>query len=414
MSELSKRYNTINLDNGLRVIHREDKVTSMVALSVLYDTGARDENPEHTGLAHLMEHLMFGGSVNVPDFDKALQDAGGINNAWTSNDFTCFYDIVPAHNAETLFWLECDRMLQLAFSEESLDVQKKVVVQEFYQQSINRPYGKLNHAVRALAYKNHPYRWPVIGLIPDHVEKTTLSDIINYYNSHYSTKNTYIAVVGNISFGKVKEYVEKWFGDIRPRKIRTRELPGEPSITEPRIEIIRDEVPNILLSVNYLMDKYGTKDYYVADFISDILASGRSSIFYRELVLGTGLFDSVDASIHGSEDPGLFNISALLREGVEVDEALKAINSIINRLKSEAVSEKDRLRALNRIESARMFENIGPLQQSQNLVLAFYHNTMPEEVMDIYRAITDRDILSVANRLFKPESSATVIYQPKD
>lgn len=414
MNRQQPRYNFLTLGNGLRVVHCEDKATSMVALSVLYDTGARDENPGHTGLAHLMEHLMFAGSVNAPDFDKALQKAGGINNAWTSNDFTCFYEVVPAHNAETLFWLESDRMMGLSFSETSLEIQKKVVVQEFYQQCINRPYGKLNHAVRALAYKRHPYRWPVIGIEPSHIEKTALPDIKSYYENHYSPSNAIIAVVGGISFGKTSNYMEKWFSSIPVRDIKPRELPEEPLPEEPRQKTVIDAVPNALVSINFPMDKYGTEAYYIADLISDILSSGRSSVFYRELVSGTRLFDSVDASITGSEDPGLFNITALLRAGADVYEAKKHIDNILTRIKQERVAEKDRLRALNRMESARIFENIGPLQKSQNLALACYHDIMPDCLDSIYRSITPGEIREESCDLFDPDRETTIFYLPKD
>lgn len=389
-----------------------DKATSMVALSVLYDTGARDEDPALTGIAHLMEHLMFAGSVNVPEFDAALQRSGGQNNAWTSSDFTCFYDIVPAHNAETAFWLESDRMLELAFSQESFDVQQKVVVQEFYQQILNQPYGDLQHTVRSLVYPGHPYAWPVCGLEPDHIRKATLADIKDYYFSHYSPSNAVVAVAGNIDFATVERYARKWFGSIPARPVAPRRLPAVVAPAAPILKEMTGNVPSTLISISYLMEPYGRDGYFVSDLVSDVLASGRSSLFYRELVNRSGLFDDVDASITASEHEGTFNISAVLRQGADENMARKAIDNILETFVSKPVKKSDIQRALNRMESRSALDNLDIMNFSQNLSKHHYHGELPETIQDNYRDITPEMLRSHAEKLLDPEKSVTVIYRP--
>lgn len=386
----------------------------MVALSVLYETGARDENPDLTGIAHLMEHLMFAGSVNVPEFDAALQRAGGVNNAWTSSDFTCFYDVAPAHNAETLFWLESDRMLELAFSQESFDVQQKVVVQEFYQQVLNQPYGDLQHAIRALVYPGHPYRWPVCGLEPSHIEKATLADIKDYYFSHYSPSNAVVAVVGNIDFGTVEKYARKWFDSIPARRVKQRILPKVTPPNTPIDKFITGNVPSTLISINYLMEPYGEGGYYISDLISDVLASGRSSVFYRELINRTGLFDEVDASISANEHEGIFNITALLRQDADEKTARNAIDETLDKFVSKPVKRADIERALNKMETRMAFEDVDLMHFSQNLSQLHFHGQLPNSRMDSYRNITPHSMREHARILLDPRKSVTVIYRPEN
>ena len=305
--------NRFELDNGLRVVHCRDKATAMVAVNTLYNVGARDEHPELTGMAHLFEHLMFGGSVNVEDFDGELSAAGGVSNAWTSNDFTNFYDILPAVNIETALWLESDRMLQLGFSEKSLAVQQSVVIEEFKQVCLNRPYGDMEHAFRNMAYKSHPYRFPVIGKEFSHIEKVVPDDVRSWFYSHYAPNNAVLAVCGNVEFGLVRELVEKWYGSIPRRDIAPRLYANEPLPDSPRFVEMSGNVPQTALNIAYPMAQYGEMGYFAADILSDILANGKSSRFYRRLLLETDLFTEVDAAIQGSEEPGLFTINAKLR-----------------------------------------------------------------------------------------------------
>ena len=309
-------FNRFTLSNGLRVIHNYDPTTAMVAVNVLYNVGSRDEDPSMTGLAHLFEHLMFGGSANIPDFDAEIERAGGMNNAWTSNDFTNFYDVAPARNFETLLWLESDRMLRLAFSEKSLEVQRNVVIEEFKQTHLNRPYGDLFHKLRSLVYRTHPYSIPTIGKEPAHIEKVTRDDVRDFFYSHYAPNNAVLAISGNVTPDQVRRGVERWFDSIPRRDIKPRTYQPEPLPDAPRELEVRGHVPQTCVVVAYPMPGYGQPGYIECDLITDILASGRSSRFYRRLLLGGDLFTSADASIIGSEEPGMLMLKGHLEDPI--------------------------------------------------------------------------------------------------
>lgn len=405
--------NKYTLDNGLRLVHVYDPDTVMVAVNVLYDVGARDERPELTGMAHLFEHLMFGGSVNVPDFDGRLSAAGGHSNAWTSSDFTNFYDVLPAVNLSTALWLESDRMLQLDFSERSLQVQQSVVVEEFKQMCLNRPYGDMDHRLREMAYRVHPYRTPVIGKDFSHIEKVTLDDVREWFYSHYGPSNAVIAICGNVPFEEAVAETERWFGGIPRRATAVRRCPAEPEQTEPRRAEASGDVPNTMIKVVYPMDGYGTQGYFEADTISDILANGRSSRFYRELLLKGGQFAEIDASIIGSEDPGLFLISTTLSEsGPEAEErALKAIREQLERLKQEPPGAGELRRCVNLLESNRTFSNLNCLQVAQTAAMAEMHGEHPDDFMRPYRLHTPERISEAAARLFRPEKEGVLVYR---
>ena len=272
------------LDNGLRIVHSEDTSTQMIALNLLYDVGARDEHPEHTGFAHLFEHLMFGGSVNIPDYDTPVQKAGGENNAWTNNDMTNYYITLPCKNAEIGFWLESDRMLSLDFNEKSLEIQKNVVTEEFKQRNLNQPYGDVSHIIRDMAYKTHPYRWPTIGKDINHISNATLNEVKEFFYSYYAPNNAILAVSGNITFQETMRLAEKWFGNIPSREIKARELPEEiPQTEERRLTVLRN-VPVDTLYMAFHICKRKDKEYYTFDVISDILCNGRSSRLVQKLV----------------------------------------------------------------------------------------------------------------------------------
>ncbi len=409
------KVNKFTLDNGLRVVHNYDGTTAMVAVDILYGVGARNEDPSLTGLAHLFEHLMFGGSVNIPDFDAQIEQAGGKNNAWTSNDFTNFYDIVPAQNIETAFWLESDRMLSLAFSDRALEVQRSVVIEEFKQQCLNQPYGDESHRLREMVYRTHPYAWPVIGKEPSHIERVTQDDVRRFFAANYGPDNAVLAVSGNVEFGRVRELAEKWFGPIPRRGIERRPLPREPEQTAPRFAEATGHVPATDIVVAYRMDGYGTEQYFAADLITDLLANGTSSRFYRRLLMGTELFSSVDASITGSEDPGMLMLTARLRSGGEdaEREAIAAINAEIGLLKDGDAGEREITRAINRMESARMFEHLSYMAKAQSLALAEYHGEDINTVIDRYRALTPESIARHSRDIFNPDSSSTLIYRPQ-
>lgn len=406
--------NRHTLANGLRLVHVHDSSTTMVAVNTLYDVGARDERPDLTGMAHLFEHLMFGGSANIADFDGELSAAGGSSNAWTSDDFTNFYCILPAVNLETALWLESDRMLQLAFSERPLEVQRSVVIEEFKQMCLNRPYGDMDHAFRSLCYTTHPYRIPVIGQDFTHIEKVTMDDVRQWFHAHYAPNNAVLAVCGNVTFEETLRLVEKYYSGIPSRDIAPRTYPHEPEQTAPRTRIMTSDVPQTLIRMAFPMERYGTQGYFEADTLSDILSNGLSSRFYRRLLLGTDLFTEIDASIQGSEDPGLFIISAKLTANGEEAErrAIDAIDAQISLLREEQPTPHEVRRCLNLLESNRTFSNLSCLAVAQTIATSEMHGEDHDSFMAPYRAHTPASLTAAARRIFRPERANTLIYRP--
>jgi len=389
------------LPNGLRVIHNYEPSTVMVAVDVLYDTGSRDESRSLTGLAHLFEHLMFGGSVNIPDFDRELEDAGGENNAWTSNDFTNFYDVVPAPNVETVFHLESDRMLGLAFSPRALEIQRSVVIEEFKQQCLNRPYGDMMHALRAALYSpDHPYSWPVIGLTPDHIARVTDDDVRRWFYARYAPDNAVLAISGNLPYDRGRELVYKWFGDIPARHPRPRLLPDPGFPLEHKTVTVEGPVPHPLLVTAIPMAPYGTHDYRVADCITDILAAGRSTRLYRNLVAdGDGSVIEADASIAGAEDPGFLMLNArpAAADTGTIGHVEAALLDQLRRLATPGeVSDHELRRTLNRFESTFAMSNYDALSKAQNLAMAEMHGEDINSTVELQRSITTDDIARVA------------------
>lgn len=408
-------YSIHTLPNGLRIVHNYDPSTCHVVLDTLYNVGARDESPELTGMAHLFEHLMFGGSVNVPDFDGAVETAGGTDNAWTSNDFTNFYTVVPAANVETAFWVESDRMLSLAFTPESLEVQRKVVMEEFKQTCLNRPYGDMAHRLRRLLYTTHPYRWPTIGKELAHIDKVTLRDVRDFFFSHYAPNNAVLAVSGPVDESRVLQLAEKWYGDIPRRDIAPRINLPEPPITDARRETVECDVPQTRITIAMLMDAADDPDYRVADLITDILASGQSARFNRDLVLGSDIFTAADAGISGSEEQGFIRFAGALRSNdpASLEKAERMIWRQLDHLRSEDVAEHELQRALNRFESNRTFSQINYLNRASQLARSVMTGRDINSETALYRQITPADIHRVASRLFRPSCSATLIYRPR-
>lgn len=401
------------LPNGLRVIHNHDRATAMVALDVLYNVGGRDESPELTGMAHLFEHLMFGGSVNIPDFDRAIENAGGSDNAWTSNDFTNFYDMVPAHNAETAFWLESDRMLGLAFSDKALEVQRQVVMEEFKQVCLNKPYGDLFHHLRPLVYTVHPYRYPVIGKELSHIERVTQDDVRHFFYSHYAPNNAVLAVSGNITLDETRRLAEKWFGPIPSRDIDQRGYPSEPEQTAARYAEVAGQVPQTLIVKAYRMPGYAHPDYVACDLITDLLALGRSSRFYRNLLMGTQLFSSVDASIEGTEEPGTLMLTARLRPGVDAAEAQQVMEREALRLADGSLTEEELDGVINRFETRTVLGAMGYQAKAEMLATAEMHCEDINSILPRYRAVTTDDIARVAASVIDPSRCSTVVYHPR-
>ncbi len=401
------------MSNGLRLIHHQDKETQMVALNLLYDVGSKDENPDRTGFAHLFEHLMFGGSVNIPDFDTPLQKAGGENNAWTSNDITNYYSVVPRQNVETAFWLESDRMLGLDFSEKSLSVQKQVVIEEFKQRNLNQPYGDIPLLIRPLAYKVHPYRWPTIGKRVEHIEQVKLEDVKSFFYKHYAPNNAILAVTGNISFEEAVDLTEKWFGTIERRDIESRNLPAEPIQKSARFQEVSRPVPLDSITKVYHMCRRMDEEYHCFDLLSDILSNGRSSRLFQRLVMDRKLFADIDASITGDIDAGLFMIKGKVNKGISLEEADRAIVEELRRLGENEVSAYELQKVVNKFESNDLFSNINYLNKATNL--AYYELLDKAENIDSeiekYKGVTSRTLKEVAERAFVEENSSTLYYR---
>lgn len=401
------------LSNGLRVIHNYDSAAAMVALDVLYNVGGRDESPDLTGMAHLFEHLMFGGSANIPDFDGAIEQAGGTNNAWTSNDFTNFYDIVPAHNAETAFWLESDRMLGLAFSDKALEVQRHVVMEEFKQTCLNQPYGDLYHHLRSMVYTTHPYRYPVIGKELGHIERVTQDDVRRFFYSHYAPNNAVLAVSGNITADETRRLAEKWFGPIPSREVSPRLYLPEPPQTAPRRMEVTGNVPQTIVVKAYRMPGYGSPDYVACDLVTDLLALGRSSRFYRHLLMDTELFSDVDASIDGSEEPGTLMLMGHLRPDASPSMAEEALEREALRLADGSLTPRELEGVVNRFESRTIINSMGYRAKAELMAVAEMHGEDVNSILPRYRAVTCDDIVRVTKSIITPDNCSTLIYRPE-
>lgn len=405
-------FEKFQLNNGLRIIVHEDSSTPMAVLNVLYDVGAKDENPGKTGFAHLFEHLMFGGSVNVEDFETPLQVAGGENNAFTTNDFTNYYVQLPAENIETAFWLESDRMLSLAFSEKSLEVQRKVVCEEFKEHYINKPYGDVWFKMRELAYKQHPYRWMTIGKELSHIENAKLSDVKNFFFKHYCPANAVLVVAGNIKTAQVKELAEKWFGNIPGGEKYIRKLPQEPAQNEARKLEVKSDVPLDALYKAYHMASRNEDGYYFAELITEVLGGGNSSRLHQSLVKEKKLFSAIECHQTGSVDAGLLVIEGRLIKGVDMVEADKAIEEEIEKMRAEKIEEKELTKVKNKTESAILFEDMSLMNRATSL--AIYEllgdaNMMNTELAK-YQSVTAEQILAESQKIFDKKNSSTLYY----
>ena len=406
-------FKEFTLDNGLRVIVHEDQTSPMVVLNVLYDVGSRDEEEAHTGFAHLFEHLMFSGSKNIPVYDEPLQRVGGENNAFTSPDITNYYLSLPAQNIETGFWLESDRMLELAFSENGLEVQRKVVVEEFKQNYLNQPYGDVWLKLRPLAYKEHPYKWATIGKEIAHIEEATMDIVKAFFRKHYSPSNAILVVAGNVTFERAKALTEKWFGPIPAGEKYVRNNPREPKQTEPRVLETSADVPLSALYKAYHMPARTEKDYHAVDLISDILGRGKSSRLYDKLVKEQQLFNSITASVSGSVEQGLLMIQGKLNEGVDLQEADAAVEAVNRELMEQLVDEEELNKVKNQAETAIVFSEIELLNRAMNLAyskLLGDANLVNQEGEKV-QAVTPQDILRCARQVLDPNNCSTLLYK---
>ncbi len=414
------QYQKNTLENGLRVLIHEDNSTPLVAVNLLYDVGSRDESPEKTGFAHLFEHLMFGGSKNAIDFDDPIQSAGGENNAFTNSDMTNFYATVPAENLETLLWLESDRMLALRINKRSLNVQRKVVVEEFKETTLNEPYGDVWHIISEMVFKTHPYRWPVIGLTPQHIEDATLEDVKDFFKAFYVPNNAILTVAGNFSKIQqgtegVKSLVEKWFGSVPAGNVPLRNLPQEPS---QRTEIRRTVEANVPIDALYMLFRAPERihpDFYALDLLTDVLANGTSSRLYRKLLKEKRLCSEIDCSQSGNLDPGIVIIDCKPTEGVTLEVLEEAIWAELERIKNEPIDEFELQKLKNRVESQQTFGDVGALNKAMNLTFfeLIGDSDLINTEIEHYQAVQVADIQRVANDIFRKENASILYYKAK-
>lgn len=406
------QFEKFSLSNGLKVLVHEDKSTPMVVVDVIYDVGAKDEDPAKTGFAHLFEHLMFGGSINVPVYDEPLQVAGGENNAFTTNDLTNYYCQLPAENIETAFWLESDRMLSLAFSEKSLDVQRKVVCEEFKEHYINKPYGDVWAKIRELSYTTHPYKWMTIGKELKHVEDATLTDVKNFFFKHYTPCNATLVVAGNITTAEVKRLSEKWFGPIPAGEKYNRSLAQEPMQTAARSLEVKADVPLDALYKSWHIASRLDDRYYPMELITEILSGGGSSRLFQALVKEQKLFSNISCHHSGSFDAGLLSIEGKLVKGIKMKDAEAAVMQEVNKLVQEGISEKELHKVINKTESMLAFEDMSLMNRATNL--AIYEllgdaNLINEE-LDRFQQVTTADIKQEAATIFNDNNCNTLYY----
>lgn len=407
--------NRMVLPNGLRILHMRVEDARMVYVNLLYGVGARNEDFECTGLAHLLEHLMFEGTAAVPSFDEPLERAGGENNAYTNNDVTNYYISLPKENAELAFWMESDRMCNVTFAKRKVDIQRQVVIEEFKQTTLNRPYGDVSMILRSMAYRKHPYRWSTIGRKFSHISDVPCSVIRRFYKRFYAPDNAVLSVVGDLPFEQVVEWCEKWFGNIPAKGVVTPILPQEPRQIRQRRRTVYRDVPENALYFGFHMGGRLSPDYYPCDVISDVLSNGYSGRLLLRLVKEKRLFSKIDAFISGSEDPGMFWIYSRVPDGVTVEEAEAAVWQELELLKSELVPEEELEKVRNRFESEFTFRNLGGENLSNNIALAEWRGSLDSHFREpeMYRAVTAEGVRRTARELFRKGNSVVLHYLKK-
>lgn len=407
------KYQRYTLDNGLQILYHHTPDSAISAVNLLYKVGARNENPQRTGLAHLFEHLMFEGSVNIPSFDKPLQMAGGENNAFTSNDITNYYITIPSNNIETAFWLESDRMLGLDLTEEKLAIQKKVVIEEYNQRYTSQPYGDIFSLLREQVYRVHPYQWPTIGKDMKHIREATLPEAEQFFFHHYAPNNAILSVVSNIPFDQIIKLAEKWFGPIPSREIKNPGYNPEPEQTKATHQEVNRKVPLHALVKAFPMSDHLSPRYFAADALSDILSNGRSSRLHQALVKKKSLFQNINAYITGDMDRGMFVVSGHVLPGITLPQANEAVDKELLKLTSEAPGEEEMLKIKNKFEAVQLIGTTHSLNKAMNLAYyealcdaEEYNNQVPK-----FKALTAEELKQEALRLFAPENSNTLFYK---
>jgi zinc protease len=404
------------LSNGLPLIIHEDASTPLATVNLLYKVGARDEDPSRTGFAHLFEHLMFGGSINIPEYDSPLQIAGGDNNAFTNNDITNYYCTLPANNLETAFWLESDRMLSLAFSEKSLDVQRQVVIEEFKQRYLNQPYGDVWLLLRPLAYKVHPYQWATIGKEVSHIEQATLEDVRDFFFRYYTPDNAILVVAGGVKKEEVLILAEKWFGEIKRTIGQRKPYPAEPPQTEARELTVHRDIPFDSIYIAYHACSRTDKAFYATDLMTDILSRGKSSRLYNALVKEKKLFSDISAYLTGDFDNGLVVVEGKLIKGIAMEEAENAIYFELERMTKELVEEDELVRVKNKVESTIEFSETDLSGRALALAVADYMGDihLVNTEMKLYAAVSREEVQLIAKSVFRKENSSVLHYLSKN
>ncbi|MCX6212536.1 MAG: pitrilysin family protein [Bacteroidetes bacterium] len=409
------QFEKFQLDNGLKVLVHQDTSTPMAVVNVLYNVGAKDEDPNKTGFAHLFEHLMFGGSVNIPVYDEPLQRAGGENNAYTTNDLTNYYCQIPAENIETAFWLESDRMLSLAFSKKSLEVQRKVVCEEFKEHYINKPYGDTWHKMRSLAYTQHPYRWMTIGASLAHVEDATMEDVKDFFFKFYRPNNAILVVTGNVQTDQVKQLAQKWFGPIPAGTPYVRNLPKEPVQEKSRSMDVRADVPLDMLMMTWHMGGRFDEGYHATDLITEVLGGGASARLYEQLIKVKQIFSSIDCYHFGTVDPGLLVIEGKLVKGISMTVAEKAVLDEVEKIKHDILDAKEVQKVINKTESVICFEDMSIMNRAHSL--AYYELLGDADLMNkelsLYQKVTPALIQATAQQIFQDKNRNTLYYYSK-
>jgi zinc protease len=409
-------FSHFTLDNGLRVYVHQDKTVSIATVNLMYDVGSRDESPERTGFAHLFEHLMFSGSENIPNFDTIVQQIGGSNNAYTSPDVTNYYTIVPAPNVETALWLEADRMLSLSFDPNALEVQRKVVIEEFKQRYLNQPYGDIWLHLRPLVYQKHSYNWATIGKEIKHIEDATLEEVKAFFFKHYRPDNAVLVVAGNVNKDEVEKMVKKWYGDIPKGNRPMRNLENEPAQTEARYKKVESKVPLNAIYKAYRMGHRRATDYYATDLMSDILGRDKSARLYQELVKEKEMFNSISAYIMGSVDEGLLVISGKLNPAYSPEQGEEAIQSIIDDFLENGISDEELTKVKNQAEASHIFSEIEVLNRAMNI--AYYailgDVTMVNTIADEMAKVTKEELMQTAKKTLRKENCSTLYYYSKE
>lgn len=409
------QFERFQLANGLKVLVHPDTSTPMAVVNVLYNVGAKDENPNKTGFAHLFEHLMFGGSIHIPEYDEPLQRAGGENNAYTTNDLTNYYCQLPAENLETAFWLESDRMLSLAFSVKSLEVQRKVVCEEFKEHYINKPYGDAWHKMRTLAYTTHPYKWMTIGASLDHVEQASMQDVKDFFFKFYRPNNAILVVTGNVELAQVKALAEKWFAPIPAGETYVRNLPAEPKQDKSRTLDVRADVPMDMLMMTWHMGGRFDAGYHATDLLTEVLGGGASSRLYEQLIKVKQIFSSIECFHFGTIDPGLLVIEGKLVKGVSMSVAEKAVLDEVELIKNTLLDAKEVQKVINKTESMICFEDMSIMNRAHSL--AFYELLGDGELMNTelskYQAVNPELMQSTAKEIFQEQNRNTLYYYSK-